>query len=473
MFDDEVAARIRDDRERDGFLFPHYGRYCFAGVPATLGGVLGVDLPGDPLPDGAVADVPGLAGTAPGDDAGYDRVCHVLVDGFGYEQWRREVAADRAPEWLADLAETARVTPLTSVYPSETAAAITTVHTGRTPAEHGVIGWDVYHPDADRVVQTLPFTAKSGDPADEAYGVDAGDLFAGGSIYDTLADAGVDSVTVQPTKAATGAYSAHALAGADSRGYEDLDGFRSLLTEAMAESAPGTYCYAYLSDVDGAAHAAGTDSDRYRETLAAVSEAVATALSGVPDEVAESTLLVVTADHGHVDTDPETNVDLWEHDFLTERMRRYETGAPAGYPLAGGDGGDGGDAGDDGHGGDAGNGEHGGDAAGDPLPPVGGARNVHLHLRPGMTEEVVDYLDRTFDGRAFTREEAFDRGLFGNRAVSDRLRRRCGDVVFVHRQRAVWRGDEPGKLGYVGWHGGLTSAEMLTPFAAAPLSDVV
>lgn len=458
MFDDEVAARVSDDREHDGYLFPDYGRYCFAGVPATLGGVLGVDLPGDPLPDGVVADVPGVAGTAPGDDADYDRVCHVLVDGFGYEQWRREVDADRAPEWIADLAETARVTPLTSVYPSETAAAITTVHTGRTPAEHGVIGWDVYHPDADRVVQTLPFTTKSGDPADEASGVDAGDLFAGGSIYETLAAEGIDSVTVQPTKAATGAYSAHALAGADSRGYEDIDGFRSLLTGVLSESDPGTYCYAYLSDVDGAAHEAGTDSDRYRETLAAVSEAVETALSGVPQEVAESTLFVLTADHGHVDTDPETNIDLWEHGFLTERMRRYETGAPAGYPLAGnGDGGDGEAAPDD----------------SDPLPPVGGARNVHLHLRPGTTDEVLDYLDRTFDGRAFTREEAFDRGLFGDRAVSDRLRRRCGDVVFVHRRRAAWRGDEPEKLGYVGWHGGLTPEEMLIPFAAAPLSDVV
>ncbi|MFC6786956.1 alkaline phosphatase family protein [Halobaculum halobium] len=455
MFDDEVAAAIRDDRERDGYLFPDYGRYCFAGVPATLGGMLGVDLPGDPLPDGAVADVPGLAGTAPDDDADYDRVCHVLVDGFGYEQWRREVAADRAPEWFAALAEAAGVTPLTSVYPSETAAAITTVHTGRTPAEHGMIGWDAYLPDADRVVQALPFTAKSGEGAAEAYGVDAADLFAGGSIYEPLAAEGVDSVTVQPTKAATGAYSAHALAGADARGYEDLDGFRSLLTEALSESDPGTYCYAYLSDVDGAAHEAGTESAHYRETLAAVSEAVSTALSGVPEAVAESTLLVLTADHGHVDTDPETNVDLWEHDFLTERMRRYETGAPAGYPLTGND--DGGDDAD----------------AGDPLPPVGGARNVHLHLRPGTTDEVIDYLDRTFDGRAFAREDALDRGLFGDREPADRFRRRCGDVVFVHRRKAVWRGDEPGKLGYVGWHGGLTPEEMLTPFAAAPLSDVI
>ena len=455
MFDDETAARIRDDRERDGYLFPDYGRYCFAGVPATLGGVLGADLPGNPLPDAVVADVPGLAGTGPDDDADYDRVCHVLVDGFGYEQWRCEVAADRAPEWLADLAETAGVTPLTSVYPSETAAAITTVHTGRTPAEHGMIGWDAYLPDADRVVQTLPFTTKAGESADEASGVDAGDLFAGGSIYESMAAVGVDSVTVQPTKAATGAYSAHALAGADSHGYEDLDGFPSLLTETLSPSDPGTYCYAYLSDVDGAAHEAGTHSDHYRETLAAVSEAVATALSGVPDAVAESTLLVLTADHGHVDTDPETNVDLWEHDFLTERMRRYETAAPAEYPLARGDSGDG------------------DDDAGDPLPPVGGARNVHLHLRPGTTEEVVDYLDRTFDGRAFTREDALDRGLFGDREGSDRFRRRCGDVVFVHRRKAVWRGDEPGKLGYVGWHGGLTPEEMLTPFAAAPLSDVI
>ena len=448
MFDDEVAAVLRADRERDGYLFPDYGRYCFAGVPATLGAVLGAELPGATLPDGVFADVDGVAGTDPADDAAFDRVCHVLVDGFGYEQWRREIDADRdVPASLATLTESTRVTPLTAVYPSETAAAITTVHTGHTPAEHGLLGWDSYLPDADAVVQALPFTDKRGVPADESLGVDAADLFAGDAVYERLADAGVDSVTIQPETAATGSYSAQALAGADSRGYADRDGFASLLTEALAESTPGTYCYAYLSDVDGVAHDSGTRSERYRETLQAVFDRLATALAGVPEAVAEDTLFVLTADHGHVDTDPETNVDLWAHDFLTERMRRYETGAPAGYPL------------------DA-------DARGAALPPVGGARNVHLHLRPGTAGAAVRYLERTFDGRAFTREEAVGRGLFGGRGVSERFRRRCGDVVFVHRRKAVWRGDEPGKLGYVGWHGGLTPEEMLTPFAAAPLSAV-
>ncbi|MFB6127151.1 MAG: alkaline phosphatase family protein [Halolamina sp.] len=449
MFDDEIAGVLRAERERDGYLFPDYGRYCFAGVPATLGAVLGVDLPGTTLPEGVLADVEGVAGTDPGDDADFDRVCHVLVDGFGYEQWRREVDADRdVPASLATVTEATRITPLTSIYPSETAAAITTVHTGRTPDEHGLLGWDSYLPDADAVVQALPFADKRGEPADETLGVDAADLFAGRSVYERLADAGVDSVTVQPEKAATGSYSAHALAGADSHGYDDLAGFESLLTEVLTSSTPGTYCYAYLSDVDGAAHESGTDSAQYRETLGEVFDRIAAALAGVPGAVADDTLFVLTADHGHVNTDPETNVDLWTHPFLTERMRRYETGAPESYPPES-------------------------DPRGDPLPPVGGARNVHLHLRPGTVGEVTDYLEETFDGRAFTREEAISRELFGGRGVSQRFRRRCGDVVFVHRRKAIWRGDEPGKLGYVGWHGGLTPEEMLTPFAVAPLSALV
>lgn len=81
------------------------------------------------LPDDAIAGVE--CGDA-------ENVVVLLVDGFGYEHWKRE--RDVHP-LLSALTERGIVTPLTSVYPSETAAAITTVHTGRKPVEHGLLGW--------------------------------------------------------------------------------------------------------------------------------------------------------------------------------------------------------------------------------------------------------------------------------------------------------------------------------------------
>jgi hypothetical protein len=58
-------------------------------------------------------------------------------------------------------------------------------------------------------------------------------------------------------------------------------------------------------------------------------------------------------------------------------------------------------------------------------------------------------------------------GGLGDRGVSARFRRRCGDLVLTHRELGTWRGDaEPDELDLVGMHGGLHPEEMLVPFAA-------
>ncbi|PSP78616.1 hypothetical protein BRC81_07285 [Halobacteriales archaeon QS_1_68_20] len=117
-------------------------------MPATACSVLGADdgrtLPGDVL-DGVDTDV--------------GRVLVVLVDGLGLRQWRRNRSAHPL---LERVTERARITPLTSVFPSETAAAIPTFHAGRLPSEHGGIGWNVYEPTADVAVRALDGTVKGG-----------------------------------------------------------------------------------------------------------------------------------------------------------------------------------------------------------------------------------------------------------------------------------------------------------------------
>jgi hypothetical protein len=94
-------------------------------------------------------------------------------------------------------------------------------------------------------------------------------------------------------------------------------------------------------------------------------------------------------------------------------------------------------------------------------------RNVHLHLQEGTVEETRRAL-ADLDAHVFTREEALDRNLFGDRPASDVFRRRCGDLILSHDWLGTWFDDaEPAELDMVGMHGGLTPEEMLVPFAAA------
>ncbi|WP_179233623.1 alkaline phosphatase family protein [Halorubrum ezzemoulense] len=135
MFRDDIERVLRDRQQRDGYLFPAYEDYCFGNVPDTVRSVLDAGgrraLPSDVF-DGVETDV--------------DTVVLLLVDGFGLDGWKRH----RPRCGLLDrLTEAGTVTPLTSVYPSETAAAITTLETGRLPCEHGYVGWNVYDPRLD------------------------------------------------------------------------------------------------------------------------------------------------------------------------------------------------------------------------------------------------------------------------------------------------------------------------------------
>jgi hypothetical protein len=426
-----VEGDLLDDHLDDGYLSPAYPDYCFANVNPTALSLLGADvdrtLPADVF-DGVLADAGRDGGTdldAVGADV--DHVVVLFLDGYGYEHWKRDHGD---VPLLSALTERGTVTPLTSIYPSETTAATTTFHTGRTPVEHGLLGWWQYVERVDDVIQPLPFTTVDGEPVGEAYpDLEYADLYAGESLYERAAAEGVETHLHQPFPA-----SGPEIGATRTTEYRNVADLAVRLRLAL-ESDGADYRYGYVPTVDAAAHAAGTESDEYRAQLEAVCAALRRELVGRLDGgVADRTLFVLTADHGMVDTVPGENVQIRREDLpeVWDHLRR--------------------------------------DGEGEPIPPVGSPRNLHLHLRDGTVEEVRETIESRYPCRTHTREEAFDTGLFGDREPSELFRRRCGDLVVVHRDRGMWW--ERSEWELVGMHGGLTREEMLVPFAAARLSDL-
>jgi hypothetical protein len=407
VFRDGVERALRDRHERDGFLFPAYEDYCFANIPDTVRSVL--DAGGRRALPRDVFD---------GIDTEVETVVLVLVDGFGLDRWKRH---RHRCDVLDRFAEAGTVTPLTSVYPSETAAAITTLETGRLPCKHGCVGWNVYDPEIDTAFLPLGGDVKSGGAAER---VPEGSITGGLSVYERMSDAGVDCHRLQPFPSGGTEVTQHT--------YEDLGSFGERLSAAVAASDDPGYVYGYVPHVDHAAHAEGTDGQLYDDAVTAVCEQLADFVGRVDGRNADRTLLLVAADHGHVNTDPERNVDLAANATVTANLRRHADGTP--------------------------------------VKMSGSPRNVHLHLREGTTADVTRALT-DYDVRTFSRREALDRDLFGDRSPTDRFRRRCGDLVVTHRDLGMWFGDvEPDELALVGMHGGLSPAEMLVPFGAARLS---
>ncbi|WP_049970286.1 alkaline phosphatase family protein [Haladaptatus cibarius] len=418
MLRSAVERKLLAEHRESDYVFPAYDDYCFANVSRTALSVLDssfdAGLPDDVF-DGVACDA--------------ENVVVLLVDGFGYEQWKRDYDAHPL---LSTFTERGRVTPLTSVFPSETAAAMTTNHTGRHPVEHGLLGWYQYYQEFEGVVQTLPFSTRADERAENVFDdADPELLFAGDSLYSRAEQAGIDTYLVQPAHTFDGGYSEMTLGSATPVPYDNVPEMAMKIRHTLESTDEPTFVFAYVPTIDAVSHAAGTDSEAYQTQLAMVTESVRReVVEKLDPDIADETLLVATADHGHIDTTD--NVDISEFDPIWDNLRRNSDGGP--------------------------------------IPPVGSARNVQLHLKEGMVESVRDAVESAFDVRTFTREEATSRNLFGHRSPSKRFEKQCPDLVAVHREKGMWWDES--ELDLIGMHGGLSREEMLIPFAVGNVATL-
>lgn len=404
-----IADRLRDEELADGFIRPDYDGYSFHRVPGTVGSLLDVDV-GPRLPDDVLdADLPDDPAT----------VVLLFVDAYGWNAFAR-THADLP--FFAAVGERARVTPLTSVFPAETAACVPTVHTGTPPVEHGLLGWDAYDLDADATYSTLPFQAADG--GDLALPRES--LFDGDQVYRDLRDSGVDTHAVVPTE--------HRNSGvqvdATFHGYSSVGAFAATLRRTVDVSADPAYVYAYYPGIDAVAHHEGPTSRAHDAQLAALGEALSRELGRVddPDDVA----LCLVADHGQVSTPPEKNTVL--PDDVLDAVRRDRADRPV---------------------------------------VTGSPRNVHLHLRDDADPTAVCDSLADLDALVRDREEALDEALWGPGEPGQAFDRNCGDILVVPRRYSVTAtGDDP-ETELLGMHGGLHPDEALVPFAPARLANIV
>lgn len=418
----DYASDLREAYEKDGYVFPAYRDRSFADTPESALSLLSAEFPQN-IPDDAFGDLV---------DGDIENVVLLVVDGFGLDQWTR--LREELP-LLDDFETDGIVTPLTSTYPSETAAAITTLHTGLLPAEHGLLGWHQYLDSIDESIQTLPFLLEDGTPAQEEYPLaNPRELFDGDTIYGAAETAGVDAHVTQPAHIAGSVSSELTTAGAETHGYWNVADMAVSLRDIVADGEGPTHVTAYVPNVDTISHRTGTAANRYDAQARMVTEAIRTGfVDNLGPETAEKTALLVTADHGHTNVGEEVAMDLSVPEVQDCLAR-----------------------GDD----------------GEPIPPQGGPRNVQFHVTDDRVEELREHIETAADGDVLTFSEAEyrERGLFGSNHAEpgETFERRAPDLLAVHRKGQMWHESDD----KIGVHGAMTPEEMFVPFAAARVSDL-
>jgi hypothetical protein len=245
--------------------------------------------------------------------ASTDRVLQILLDGFGRCFLERH--ADHPLLRRLDA-----VHALATQFPSTTTAHVTTMHTGLPVWRHGLYEWNVYEPSLDRVITPLRFSFAGDGDGDTL--LDAGfepqALFSGEpTFYERLRAQGVTPFAFQPASFSPSTFDSAALRGADLRPYESFEDAVRAAIAALGEVERG-YAYVYFDKIDGTGHLRGPSSERFDARNVRTLDAVEAVLRDASDM-----LVLLTADHGQVDVDPERTLWLDElHPPLAELRLR-------------------------------------------------------------------------------------------------------------------------------------------------------
>jgi len=209
--------------------------------------------------------------------AGATQVVLLVIDGLGAEQLR-------ARSGLAPMLTSGSGGQITSVAPSTTACALTTLVTGRVPAEHGVLGYRVSFDG--KVMNVLQWSL---DGADARMRVPA-HVFQPCPSFPGAT--GTVPVVTRHDYGPTGFTAAH-LGRVDLHRWHTPAGLVTSVRRLAASGSP--FIYAYYEGIDKVAHAEGV-GEFYNDELRAADRLVADVLEVLPS----GAVLVVTADHGQV-----------------------------------------------------------------------------------------------------------------------------------------------------------------------------
>ncbi len=372
-------------------ILPAYGGACITSVTPALLGVVshGTGEAPDWLPEPA---------------RHASQIMLLVVDGVGWAQL--QAANGATPTIVSGVGG-----PITSVVPTTTATALTSITTGLAPAAHGIVGYRILVGPEEaqrtqataRILNVLRWRTEDGDarrtlPPKEFQPVPA---FNG---------APAPSVT-RGDFAATGFSAAH-LDGARIIGWQVPS---TIVVEARRLLAEGAkFVHAYYDGPDKVAHEHGL-GENYAAELRSVDRLVGDLVEVLP----RGACLVITSDHGQVDVG--RSAELPANDVLDASW------------LISGEG-----------------------------------RFRWFHAKPGAANDLEAAALEHHGSSAWVRtiEQIQDDGWFGGR-LTKQVASRLGDVALVAREPVAFLDPaDPGETRLAARHGSLTRAEMYVPLLA-------
>jgi predicted AlkP superfamily pyrophosphatase or phosphodiesterase len=402
------------------FVYPDYQGGSILNLPASISQWLGAGPFGAPTlhPQSSITN-----------DTNIQRVILVLVDALALQRLQCWMNDGSAPVW-SKLAQNGQLAALTSVVPSTTASALTSLWTGRSPAEHGVVGYELWLKEygvVSNMILHSPITFEN----------DAGSLARAGfnpeqflnlpTLGSYLASHGIRSYAMQHRSIIRSGLSQMFLKDVDVHGYlTPTELWVNLRHLVEANPRLRQYFWVYTGQIDHYSHYYHPDDERVVAEFGEFSRSFEQHfLEHLSPKLRKGTLILLTADHGMIVTQKSAQYDLRNHPGLSPLLH---------------------------------------------IRPTGEHRLMYLFLKPGQTQQVRSYFNQAWPDQFIFLDptQAIDNGLFGPGTPHSLLAERLGDLIVVARGDAyLWWANKDNPL--IGQHGGLSADEMIVPFLTAEL----
>jgi predicted AlkP superfamily pyrophosphatase or phosphodiesterase len=426
MVHHDLLNTILEERKHGSFVYPHYGKYSIAEIEPTIRSLFNIPTSRQTFPKEF------FQGKA------RRQIILLIIDGLGFNHLLDHGTGTPFFDALMDKGD---VYPITSVFPSTTPAALTTIHTGYTPQEHGLVEWYTYFEEFQKIIMPMQFRAGWDESPNflTTLGGTPQMLYEREVLYETLGNAGVTSNVFLYHEYLPSAYGDAVQRGSNVIGYKEGKELMYLLHDSLENSPGPSFFHVHWGQVDRAGHVFGPNSPEHRESIRAISELLHEGLLGLPKEIASDAMLILASDHGQIPVTHDNIIFLEDYPLVWDCLQKNNHG--------------------------------------ELIMPTGSPNDVLLYIQPDKINKVVEYLQNELAGIAevITVEDAIKKGLFGLGTPTQRFIKRAGNVLILPLPHNLVWFEYGGTREYTlrGLHGGLSQEEMIVPLAFAALSDLI
>lgn len=330
----------------------------------------------------------------------------LLIDGLGYEYIQKYGQDSELNKHCLN--------KLTSVFPSTTASAVTALETGVAPLQHGITGWFMFLKEIGVLTKILPFKSRYGGQNFVEDKIERKDIFIEKRIGDKI----------KPS--AFILYPDHIVDGKVNKKsksllvYKNLNELFSQIKRNIKLSNKRKYIYAYWDKFDSLCHNYGSIDKKVSDHFWELDKKISTLVKSLKGT---NTALIVTADHGLIDTFEKSKIVLLEnHPKLIETLV---------------------------------------------MPLSGEPRVAYCYVHPQKTQQFEKYIKDNLDHccEVYKSVDLINKGVFGLGKMNIKILDRIGDYILVMKENYIIKDFllTEKKECHVGNHGGTSLSEMLVP----------